>query len=212
MHAMSSPPFTTREFRAGSSGWTEADLYHPDIERQWLAGRYEIINGVLSEMPAAFHAHGDAQMQLVLMLSNHFRRVGIDGRFTSEVDIVLDAERVVRADAAFVTPTQQRQQREMALEHGRRDFKKTRLYVPPLLVIESVSEGHERHDRVIKRQWYAEFGVAHYWIVDAYAQTLECLKREGDAYRVEAEGRDDAVLEPESFQKPRIELAELWLD
>ncbi len=51
--------------------------------------------------------------------------------------------------------------------------------VAPDWICEVISESNEAHDRVTKRRIYAEAGVAHYWIVDPEARTLECFSLEG---------------------------------
>jgi Uma2 family endonuclease len=49
------------------------------------------------------------------------------------------------------------------------------ILVPPDWIAEVVSESNEAHDRVTKRRLYAEQAVAHYWIVDPDARTLEAI-------------------------------------
>jgi hypothetical protein len=43
-----------KEFEPGTTGWTVDDLNDPAIERQWFAGRYEIVEGVLTTVPPAY--------------------------------------------------------------------------------------------------------------------------------------------------------------
>jgi Uma2 family endonuclease len=50
--------------------------------------------------------------------------------------------------------------------------------VAPDWICEVLSASNEAHDRVTKRRIYAEHGVAHYWIVDPEARTLEALTLE----------------------------------
>jgi Uma2 family endonuclease len=54
------------------------------------------------------------------------------------------------------------------------------------LVMEVVSEGAEDRERdlVIKREEYAQAGIAEYWIVDPQEQQITVLTLEGNAYRV----------------------------
>ena len=52
------------------------------------------------------------------------------------------------------------------------------IQVVPDWVCEVLSESNEAHDRVTKRSLYAKHGVAHYWIVDPAALTLEALTLE----------------------------------
>jgi Uma2 family endonuclease len=93
---------------------------------------------------------------------------------------------------------------------GKPDLNRVRLLVAPTLVIESISPGHELHDRRIKRAWYAEFGIANYWMIDAFGRTLECLRLERDQYVVDVQGEGDQTLTPSAFPGLVIPLRQLW--
>jgi Uma2 family endonuclease len=62
--------------------------------------------------------------------------------------------------------------------------------VAPDWICEVLSPANEAHDRVTKRRIYAEHGVAHYWIVDPDARTLEALTLENGRW-VDAGSFDD---------------------
>lgn len=206
MSAITSP----RPFQVGTLGWTAADLDHPAIARQWELGRYEIVEGVLTDMAAAFFKHGNVFLRLYSQIERQFEDLGILGDFATELDIIIDEQRVVRADAAFMTPQDQAAQIRAVAEHGRIDPTRSRIYVPPTLVIESVSPDHERHDRVTKRRWYAEFGVPNYWIIDAYRKTLDCLRLSEGEYEIDAAGENRDVLNPKTFSGISLVLERLW--
>lgn len=53
---------------------------------------------------------------------------------------------------------------------------------PPSWVCEIISPTSVRQDRVAKRRWYAAAGIAHYWIVDPDARTLEALELREDRW------------------------------
>ena len=86
-----------------------------------------------------------------------------------------------------------------------------RLIVAPNLIIESVSKGHEDHDRDVKRRWYADARVPNYWILDGYGKSLECLVFDGRSYRVDQSGKKSDVLYPSAFRGLEIPLAKIWL-
>jgi len=44
----------SRPFEPGTTGWSVEDLDSPEYEGLWLNGHYEIIEGVLTKMPAAY--------------------------------------------------------------------------------------------------------------------------------------------------------------
>lgn len=82
--------------------------------------------------------------------------------------------------------------------------------LPPTIIIESVSKGHENHDHVTKRNWYAQFKVPNYWIVDGVSRSLECLRLAGDRYLPDVTGKDDDTLQPTAFPGLTIPLRDVW--
>ena len=208
---MTPPALTSsKPFKPGTTGWTAADLDDPQIECKWLQGAYEIIEGVLTEMPPAYYSGGKSTQRLIFLLTSHLHAQGLSANFATEVDIVIDDPRVVRADIVYLTPEAEARQAEAARAAGRLDVLRAPLYVPPTLVIESLSEGHELHDERTKLRWYAEFGVPNYWLLNAYARTLRCLALEGDAYRDDAAGRNVDEVRPSCFPGLVIPLAGVW--
>jgi Uma2 family endonuclease len=208
------PPVETssKRFDPGTTGWTAADLDDPAIEAEWFKGRYEIVEGVLTKMPPAYFAGGSALFNLMVEVDRHCKAHGPKGSFATEIDIIIDDARVVVADAVFLTSEQRARQDEAAHRARREDVRKTRILVPPLLVIESVSPGHEQHDRQTKFRWYAEFGVTHYWIMDAFARRLECFTLAGAAYQLDHLGSNNEIISPSAYPGLTIDLNEIWRD
>jgi Uma2 family endonuclease len=206
---MSEAVTKSRPFEPGTTGWSADDFNDPEFVRQWDAGRYEIVEGVLTKMsPPAWFANKRLQM-LTRMIERHLDANGAPGAFGQDIDLILSNGRVVRADAVFLTPQDERAQEEAAASTVGKEQSK-RLLVPPTLIIESVSEGHESHDRRTKRRWYAEFQVPHYWIVDTDNCWIECLVLEGGAYRVEQSLSGDAELKPSLFPGLVVRLKQVW--
>ena len=126
------------------------------------------------------------------------------------MDIIIDEERVAKADAVWMTPQDESRQAHAARDAGRGDPDRTRILVPPSLVIESISPGHERHDRNVKRKWYAEFGVPNYWLLNAYERSLELLVLEHGGYRVDQSAAGDAEIRPAMFLGLVLPLRQVW--
>lgn len=200
-----------REFLPGTTGWSADDLDDPAIEALWSAGRFEIVEGVLTRMPAAYFDSSLALTNLVHVLRTHVEQQGLGGAIASEVDVVLSPRRVPVADAVCLSPADLELAKQANAERGRRGMKYGRILVPPTLIIESLSIGHESHDRETKRRWYAEAGVPNYWMLDAGERSLECLILEGSDYRVDQSGRVDAELRPAMFPGLVLPLAKLWV-
>ena len=145
-------------------------------------------------------------------LLEHIIRHNVLGDFAPECDIVLDDLRLIVADLIWITPEQSRAQRRIAPTRQRRDPRRSPLYVPPTLVIESVSYGHEDHDRITKFNWYAEFGVPHYWIFDSLNRRLDCFVLTNGKYAEAATGRNDDAVRLPLFDGMTLDMAALWRD
>lgn len=203
---------TSRVFEPGTTGWSIADLSDPEIERQWELGAYEIVEGVLTKMPAAYFEGGASVQELIALIRGHLRAYNQRGRFACEVDVIISPERVARVDAVFLTPEDQRRQKQANAEAGITKLTYGPILIAPTLIIESISIGHEAHDRKTKRRWYAERCVPNYWILDAYERTLQCLVLSGGEYRIDQSGRDNDELRPAMFSGLVLPLREIWVE
>lgn len=201
---------TTRTFEPGTTGWTAADLDDPLIEAKWFSGGYEIVEGVLTKMSPAYFAGGRALKRLERMVEDSLEQQGIRSDFASDVDLVVDDLRIARPDSMLLTVSDQKRQAAAALAAGRVDPDQARILIPPTLIIESVSPGHEQHDRKTKRTWYAEFNVPNYWILDYFRRSLECLVLANGSYRLDVAGHGGDVVRPSAFRPLVIPLASLW--
>jgi Uma2 family endonuclease len=210
MSGMDATIVETKPFEPGTTGWTVDDLDDPEIERQWFAGAYEIVEGVLTHMPSAYFDGSIALQNLILAMQLHLRAGGVKGSFGPEADFIVGRRRVARVDAVFMTPQDLRLQEEANARRGRKRLKYGRLLVPPTLAIESISLGHEAHDEETKLQWYEQFGVPNYWMLNVYAKTLRCLVLDGGKYRLDQEGRDTGEVRTSLFPGLVIPLKDLW--
>jgi Uma2 family endonuclease len=201
---------TSREFIPGTTGWTADDLSDPEIARLWEAGAYEIVEGVLTLMPPAYHDGTLALNRLRRIIERHLDDKRIAGEFTTEDDVVLGPRRVVRVDMMFMTPHDHQRQEQANAARGRSTLRYGRILVPPTLIVEAVSIGHEDHDRDVKRVWFAEAGVPSYWILHPFQRTLECLILRQGVYEIDVRGARDEVVSPTIFPGVTIPLANLW--
>jgi len=202
-----------REFKPGTTGWTVDDLDDPEIEKFWLQGRFEIVEGVLTQMAPAYFDGGSALEELLFVLRSHVEAKKLGGKFATEVDVILGKRRLPIVDAVYLSDSDlQKQKNAHAATGKRKQLKYGRILIPPTLIIESLSQGHEAHDRETKRRWYAEAGVPNYWLLDAMERTLECLILDGPDYRVDQSGKDDAELRPAMFPGLVIPLAKIWAE
>ena len=202
-----------REFVPGTTGWTVDDLDDPEIERLWCLGRYEIVEGVLTQIAAALFEGGSALQELLFILRSHIGSSSSRGKLATEVDLVLGPRRLPTVDAVHLTREDLQKQLVAHASTGKRkQATYGRILVPPTLVIESISLGHEAHDRETKRAWYAEAKIPNYWLLDAQQRTLECLILDGPHYRIDQSGHDTAEVRPALFPNLVIPLGQLWAE
>ncbi|MDD5037561.1 MAG: Uma2 family endonuclease [Methylococcaceae bacterium] len=85
-----------------------------------------------------------------------------------------------------------------------------RFEVVPDWACEILSPSTAKKDRVVKLPVYAHYGIAHVWIVDPVAQTLEAFEwREGHWLLIATLKDDDRVAVP-PFDAVEFSLADLW--
>jgi Uma2 family endonuclease len=157
--------------------------------------RVELILGELLVSPAPKTLHQIVVGRLFARLqSAELQGGGL--ALLAPADVVLSDDAILQPDLLYVSA-------------GRRRIVGERVQGPPDLVIEVISEGAERRDRVDKLALYARYGVAEYWIVDPRAQSIEFLLLGDEGRYVVHTGVDNR------YQSPRlaeiaIDLAALW--
>jgi len=159
--------------------------------------RYEVIEGCLFAEPSPRRAHQQAAANLLMILRGHVRARGLGEVYIAPFDVILDRRTVVVPDLVFVARARASIVTERAVEGV------------PDLIVEILSPTTTRRDRVAKLNAFARRGVAHYWLVDPDARTLEALALAEGAYRVEAALEEDAVFRPRLFPDLEIPLPEL---
>jgi Uma2 family endonuclease len=81
---------------------------------------------------------------------------------------------------------------------------------PPDLCVEIVSPLSGVVDRKQKFKQYEKGKVAHYWIVDPEARTIEGYKLVGGKYRLTGQGKNDDIVRLPPFAELDIPLEQLW--
>jgi Uma2 family endonuclease len=203
-------PATTRPFEPGTVGWSVEDLEDPATLELWREGRYEIVCGVLARIPAAYFEHGSPNAKLIALLDRHFESRGEEVRIASEVDLVVAPDLVLVADVVMMT--RENHARQLRNSTSGHEGSIGRLTLPPTLVIESASRGHERHDYEFKRERYAAFGIPHYWIAHHADRSLLCLRLHEGRYLTDAQASGpDAVVQPPAFPGLLLPLGKVFM-
>jgi Uma2 family endonuclease len=182
----------------------------PVFTRQWTYDevsaiadevRRELVDGEIFEMPSPTLSHQDIILRLALLFSLWARQNG-GKAFISPVDLVVSERTYFIPDFVFYSAAQ------MATGQVERDPK--RLHVAPALIVEVLSDATARNDRVRKMRAYAQFGVAHYWIVDPVQRTIEAYELHEGIYHVAATHEGGEVFTPVAFTGLEIPLVEVF--
>ena len=158
--------------------------------------RHEVLDGELYVTPAPTPQHQRLSKRLQCRLEGHFETRGLGEVFNAPIDMILGEHDIAQPDLLVVADPAQISGR--GIERA------------PLLVVEVLSPSTRAQDRGIKLRRYAALGVAHYWILDPDAETLECLRLEGGDYRVVADAQAPATLAHPDWPALVVDLGALW--
>lgn len=141
--------------------WTFEEVTALIDEQEDRSIRYEFADGELLVTPAPSGYHQRIILDLFRAIDTFVRqaRLGEVRLGPSEVHLV---PRTIFQPDLYVVPGE--------------DGKRPRADVPvtsAILVVEVLSPGSQRHDRVTKRRYYQRAGVSEYWIVDQDAWVVE---------------------------------------
>lgn len=133
--------------------------------------RCELIFGrfYLSPSPSILH------QSVLFLLSRFLDDIAMEagGRvFVAPLDVRLADHSVLQPDILYVSA-------------ARREILRERVEGVPDLLVEILSPGTARRDRVQKLSLYAEFGVREYWLVDPIERHFQFLVNEGGRFVVE---------------------------
>lgn len=153
---------TTHE-RSGSGSDPNTKLTYEDYMKTSDDERWELIDGVLIEMPSPTVPHQRVSRKIGTRLDIFVDAGSLGEVFHAPIDVVLDETVVVQPDLVFVS-----NERMRIVEH-------LNIQGAPDLVVEIRSPSTARHDEVTKRALYERYGVLEYWLADPEAQTVTVL-------------------------------------
>lgn len=165
--------------------------------------RYELYDGELLEMPSPNLRHQDIVGSLYLLLMQYAREHDAGKVYLSPVDLYVSETRVFIPDLMFVT------KERLGTERIEREDGQC-LIAPPDLIVEIISPSTAHNDRVRKTKIYAEFGVAHYWIIEPEHKTLEALTLENGRYTLHGSFSEEDTFAPALFPGLQIPLATVF--
>jgi Uma2 family endonuclease len=131
--------------------------------------RYEIIAGRLYVTPSPLSWHQVVVSRLTILLGTFVQKHALGEVLVGPVDVIFGEQDYLAPDLVFV-------RRDRLGVIARRWIE-----AAPDLVVEVLSRSTGARDRGIKRERYALFGVAEYWVVDPKKKRIE-VHRLADGY------------------------------
>ncbi len=137
-------------------------------------GVWELVNGVLEQMPPPTADHQNLIDFLVSMINLYLAGLPIPlGWAYSGIGVILSENHTATPDAVFIRATRAYLIQGSFVEGA------------PDLAIEVLSSDRNR-DLMMKRGWYAATGIPEYWILDPVNDTITVLELSGDQYEERA--------------------------
>lgn len=156
--------------------------------------RCELIYGRLYICAAPLVLHQRVLFELAKILDRMAQGTGGEV-VLSPVDVVLADHSVVQPDLVYLTA-------------ARRGLADAMIEGAPDLVVEVLSPGSARRDRVQKLNLYAGSGVTEYWLVDPVERQFDFLVNQGGHFVVGAQ-QDDGYISS-LFPESRLDLRAFW--
>ena len=191
---MSTVPFKFETFEAYSV-YSEVGPYR--AEDYWLLPEgepCELIKGRFIMSPSPTSKHQYILIELVGIFASIAKQSG-GKTLCAPMDVILSDDTILQPDVLYVSKEN-------------REIVRDRVEGPPDLVIEILSPGTERRDKLAKLDLYARHGVSEYWIVDPAAELFEFLLNEEGRYVVQSQADD--VFQSPRLPEVKIQLADFW--
>jgi Uma2 family endonuclease len=135
----------------------------------------ELWDGELVMSPSPRPGHQKLVLRIARLLEDFVQARQLGEVFVSPLDVVFSARRAAQPDVIFIA-------------QANRGIIQDRIRGAPNLLVEVISEGTWRRDRIEKKALYEQFRVAEYWIVDPEARTIEVFTLKQGAYQLHARG------------------------
>jgi Uma2 family endonuclease len=148
--------------------WSLEEVERLIDERSGLTPRYELVDGELLVTPAPSDRHQRIVAELFVLIRDYVNRQGIGEARLGPARARVTADSRFEPDLFVVGGS------------GGRRPRADDSPAPVLLVVEVLSAGSGRHDRITKRRFFQRHGVPEYWVVDADAQAFEIWHPDDD--------------------------------
>jgi len=182
-HFMSMPAIHQRR-------WTMHDVERLADEQVEPIQRYELVDGELLVTPSPTDRHQRIVGELFVLLREYVKRHRLGEVRLGPARARITENARFEPDLFVVSAVDQRLPRA------------DEPITPLILVVEVLSAGSARHDRITKRRFFQSHGVPEYWVVDGESEAIE-VWRPDDARAVLV---DDRLSWRPTLETPALEI------
>jgi Uma2 family endonuclease len=132
---------------------------------------YELLNGKIVKRTFPPSNHQITISNLITSIGSYIIRKQFGRMLMAPLDVIFDDDNATQLDIFFI-----KKEREKIIEMN------GPVWGAPDLVIEVISEGTAKNDRIFKKELYERCGVSEYWIVDPPSKSIEVYTLDNQQY------------------------------
>ena len=177
---------------------TYAQFRQMEFEENEPAYVYELINGLILKRSSPTTEHQSILGNLYFQLRSFLQNKEIGKILLAPLDVMLDEANVPQPDLVFV-----------ALENEHIIKRKSCIEGVPDMIVEVVSRGSIRKDRIVKKELYERFGVKEYWIIDQNL-SVEVYYLEKNVYKIHSWIEEEGIVTSKFIEGFQIDMKDLF--
>lgn len=162
--------------------------------------QYELLNGEIVKKASPTVQHQRISMRLIATFLRYISDHPVGEIFHAPLDVVLNDFNSPQPDVIFI-----RNERRNIIDEHEQVIMGT-----PDLLVEIISTGSIKRDRIEKKDLYEQFGVAEFWIVDPNNRSVEVYQLTENRYKVFAFAAESGKVQSSVFSGFELDVAEIF--
>lgn len=186
-------------FLMGSDVIAAGVSFEDFLEADYGEGHFEWYAGYVIKMPGIDERHNALNVFLILLFSAFLERIG-GGRVMHDPMLVRLAQ-----DLPARSPDIQ-----VLLPEHKHYIRGNYVAVAPDLIVEIISPGSDRTDRIAKYTEYEKAGVSEYWLLDHRFEDAQFFQLNANGEYVRIAPDDAGIYQSRALPKLTLPVALLW--
>lgn len=163
--------------------------------------RYELLNGILIRKGSPTIKHQRIVRKIAFAFEKFLEQKPVGEVFSTPLDVVLDDHNAPQPDIFFVS-----KDKKYILDEEEQVVIGT-----PDIIIEILSPGSVKKDRITKKKIYERCKVPEFWMVDPSYRNIEIYKLAGDTYELAYFVEESGTLKSTVLAGFELPLAQIFI-